>query len=61
MNFAKHIDIKESEIHEEYLKTGKEKERFQVEFGAAGEDITYETKEKIEEAKASRNYLYKGV
>ena len=47
---SKYIDIKESAI-KKILKDGKEKERFQVEFGAAGRDITYETKKKIEKLK----------
>jgi len=47
---ANFIDLKESEI-EKILKEGKDKERFQVEFAAAGRDITYETKKKIEELK----------
>ena len=47
---AKQIDLTESEIYR-ILKTGKEKERFQVEFGSAGKDISFETKEKIEEMK----------
>ena len=47
---AKQIDLTESEIYG-ILKTGKEKERFQVEFGSAGKDISFETKGKIEEMK----------
>ena len=47
---AKQIDLTESAIYG-ILKTGKEKERFQVEFGSAGKDISYETKGKIEEMK----------
>ena len=47
---AKHIDLTESEIYG-ILKTGKEKEKFQVEFGAAGKDISFETKGKIEKLK----------
>jgi len=44
---AKFIDLKESKIFA-ILNDGKEKGRFQVEFGAAGRDISYETKNKIE-------------
>jgi penicillin-binding protein 2B len=47
---AKYIDIKESAINK-ILQDGKEKGRFQVEFGAAGRDITYETKKNIEKLK----------
>ena len=47
---SKHIDIKESDIRK-ILKNGKKEEKFQVEFGAAGRDITYETKNKIEKLK----------
>ena len=47
---SKYIDIKESDI-KKILKDGKEEEKFQVEFGAAGRDITYETKKKIEKLK----------
>ncbi len=47
---SKYIDLKESDI-KKILKDGKEKEKFQVEFGAAGRDITYETKKKIEKLK----------
>ena len=47
---AKYIDLKESEIYT-ILKTGKDKERFQVEFGAAGRDISLTTKEEIEDLK----------
>src|SRR3954471_21309613 len=47
---AKQIDLTESEIYG-ILKTGKEKERFQVEFGSAGKDISFGTKGKIEEMK----------
>lgn len=47
---AKYIDLKESEIYN-ILKEGQQKERFQVEFGVAGRDITYQTKENIEKLK----------
>ena len=47
---SKHIDIKESDIRK-ILKNGKKEEKFQVEFGAAGRDITYEMKNKIEKLK----------
>ena len=47
---AKHIDIKESDIRK-ILNNGKKEEKFQVEFGAAGRDITYEMKKKIEKLK----------
>ena len=47
---SKHIDIKESDIRK-ILKNGKKEEKFQVEFGASGRDITYETKNKIEKLK----------
>lgn len=47
---AKYIDLPESEIYE-ILKTGKDNQRFQVEFGSAGKDISLETKEKIEDLK----------
>jgi len=47
---AKVIDLKESKIYN-ILNEGKEKKRFQVEFGAAGRDISYETKTKIEKLK----------
>ena len=47
---SKHIDIKESAIRK-ILKNGKKEEKFQVEFGAAGRDITYEMKNKIEKLK----------
>src|SRR6476469_7002103 len=47
---SKYIDLKESDI-KKILKDGKGKEKFQVEFGAAGRDITYETKKKIEKLK----------
>ncbi|WP_394232616.1 penicillin-binding protein [Niallia oryzisoli] len=47
---AKVIDLKESKIYN-ILNEGKEKQRFQVEFGAAGRDISYETKTKIEKLK----------
>lgn len=44
---AKYIDLSESEIYKILSKKGK----FQVEFGAAGRDISLETKEKIEKLK----------
>ncbi|MCQ6273996.1 penicillin-binding protein [Bacillus sp. V3B] len=47
---AKVIDMKESDIYK-ILQDGQQKERFQVEFGVAGRDITYEVKENIEELK----------
>ncbi len=47
---SKYIDMKESSIRK-ILKDGKKEKRFQVEFGAAGRDITYETKKKIEKLK----------
>ena len=47
---SKHIDIKESAIRK-ILNSGKKEEKFQVEFGAAGRDITYEMKNKIEKLK----------
>ena len=47
---AKYIDIKESAINK-ILQNGKEEGKFQVEFGAAGRDITYETKKNIEKLK----------
>ena len=47
---SKHINMKESDIRK-ILKDGKKEKRFQVEFGAAGRDITYETKKKVEKQK----------
>jgi penicillin-binding protein 2B len=47
---SKYIDLKESDI-KKILKDGKEKEKFQVEFGVAGRDIPYETKKKLEKLK----------
>ncbi len=45
---AKYIDMNESEIYK-ILNDGIKKDRFQVEFGKEGRDITYQTKKKIEE------------
>lgn len=50
MELSKYIDLKESDI-KKILKDGKEKERFQVEFGASGRDIPFETKKKLEKLK----------
>lgn len=47
---AKYIDLKESEIYK-ILQDGQQKGRFQVEFGVAGRDVTYEIKENIEKLK----------
>ena len=47
---AKFIDLKESEIYK-ILQNGQQKGRFQVEFGLAGRDISFETKKKIEKLK----------
>lgn len=44
---AKYINMDESEIY----KTLTKKDKFQVEFGKAGRDITHETKKKIENLK----------
>ncbi|MFZ7946748.1 MULTISPECIES: penicillin-binding protein [Bacillaceae] len=44
---AKYIKMDESEIYS-ILTNGIEKNRFQVEFGKAGKDITYDIKKKIE-------------
>ncbi|WML38999.1 penicillin-binding protein [Neobacillus sp. OS1-2] len=45
---SKYINMEETEIYK-ILTTGKEKKRFQVEFGKAGRDISYDTKKKIED------------
>ncbi|WP_338469913.1 penicillin-binding protein [Niallia sp. XMNu-256] len=47
---AKFIDLPKSDIYK-ILKTGKDNNRFQVEFGSAGRDISLEAKEKIEDLK----------
>nr|WP_295971539.1 penicillin-binding protein [uncultured Bacillus sp.] len=44
---AKYIDLKESQILD-IIRDGQKADRFQVEFGSAGRDITVETKKKIE-------------
>lgn len=44
---SKYINLKESKIYD-ILEEGKKKDRFQVEFGSAGRDISYETKINIE-------------
>lgn len=47
---AKYIDLEESVILN-IIRDGQKKDRFQVEFGSAGRDITVETKKKIEKLK----------
>ncbi|WP_071395433.1 penicillin-binding protein [Bacillus tuaregi] len=44
---SEYINLEESKIYD-ILEDGKKKNRFQVEFGLAGRDISYETKSKIE-------------
>lgn len=44
---SKYIDLNASEI-QSILQDGKEKGKFQVEFGSSGKDISFETKKKIE-------------
>ncbi|MCM3568803.1 penicillin-binding protein [Neobacillus mesonae] len=44
---AKYMDMEESEIYQ-ILTDGIKKKRFQVEFGKAGKDISYDIKSKIE-------------
>ncbi|MFJ7728929.1 penicillin-binding protein [Neobacillus sp. NPDC097160] len=44
---SKYIKMDETEIYK-ILTTGKENKRFQVEFGKAGRDISYDIKKKIE-------------
>ncbi|EKN66334.1 peptidoglycan glycosyltransferase [Neobacillus bataviensis LMG 21833] len=45
---SKYIKMDETEINK-ILTKGKENKRFQVEFGKAGRDISYDTKKKIED------------
>lgn len=47
---AKYINLKESTILK-IIRDGQKDDRFQVEFGSAGRDITVETKKKIEKLK----------
>ncbi|MBT2726018.1 penicillin-binding protein [Bacillus sp. ISL-75] len=47
---AKYLEMDESEIYS-ILSKGKENNKFQVEFGKAGRDITHQTKKKIEDLK----------
>ena len=49
-DLSKYIELKESEI-EKILREGKDNGKFQVEFGAAGRDITFDTKKNIEKLK----------
>jgi len=47
---AKYINLSESKILD-IIRDGQKKDRFQVEFGSAGRDITVDTKKKIEQLK----------
>jgi penicillin-binding protein 2B len=47
---AKYLEMDQSEIYS-ILSKGKENNKFQVEFGKAGRDITHQTKKKIEDLK----------
>lgn len=47
---AKYLDMDESEIYS-ILSKGIKNDKFQVEFGKAGRDITHQTKKKIEDLK----------
>ncbi len=47
---AKYINLSESRILD-IIRDGQDKDRFQVEFGSAGRDITVDTKKKIEKLK----------